>query len=158
MKTTNLIFILAIAVLTISSCKKEKEETPTTGGGGGPTQPTSNYYVFDGVTYTGNLGAFTNLTYAFVCSGQGGDPQLTLYFWPAVPGSPPAGTYPVKDTSATSPLDSTNCSLHIKKAGIDYYGTGGGYVAVGKSGTKTTYDFTAIPLSGTKTVTGTFIY
>lgn len=159
MRTRNIFIGIIVICITIASCKK-KEETTTaanTTASTTTTTPTSNYYNFDGVTYTGNLGSFSSVTYSFYCSNAGGDQQLSINFKPSIPGEPKAGTYPVINPLSGG-LDSTNCSISVKNAGTTYTGTGAGSVTVGKSGSQTTYVFSNIALSGSKTVSGNFIY
>ncbi len=157
MKTRNIILMMAFITLAIASCKKENPASTTNTGGGTPP-PSSNYYVFDSVTYTGLLGwGQGGNQYNFFCTTNGGDPDLRLNFKGTTPADQPvARTYSVIATGFIS--DSTTCSITLKNSGSTYKSTGGGVITVGKSGTKTTYQFTDIPMSGNKKVSGNFIY
>lgn len=159
MKTNTILFTIAIIALTITSCKKEKAVEPVAPG---PTQPTSNYYVFDGVTYTAGpfdlgWGAFSN-QFNFFCDPTGNKDMRLFFQSPYDDIEPKAGTYAVIP-NVNSISDSTTCSIKLVSADSTIFqSTGGGIITVGKSGTKTTYQFSDIPLTGGKNVSGDFIY
>ena len=158
MKKSNIFFSVIFTGIALFACKKEK--TSTTNNAGGVTTPTSNYYVFDGVTYTGWPGwGQANTSFNFFCSSAMGDQDMRLYLYcdTSHTGHPTAGTYSVIAHTGYMKNDTT-CSITVKNSGTTYQSTGGGTVAVGKSGTQTTYKFTDILLTGNKKVSGDFIY
>lgn len=155
MKTPNMLFALILAATFITSCKKEKDDpAPQT-----PTTPTSNYYIFNGSTYTYAQGWGQGAgQFNFFSDDPNSNNGIRLYFKGTSPAAQPAaGTYSVIP-HVNYISDSTTCSVIVHKDTTDYISIGGGVITVGKSGSKTTYDFTALPLSGSSTVSGTFIY
>lgn len=147
----------------ITSCKKEKEGDTTTNTTAPP--PTSNYYTFDNSTFTAsnsNLGwDHWGSQFIFYCSnktGGGGDKELKIQFLRTLPAPPLAGTYSVVADSGFI-TDSTTCSIQVNNTDTTFFPSiGGGVVVVGTSGGKTSYNFSNIPLSGGKIVSGSFLW